>query len=189
MVSKKQKAKIALKREQIRSQMWPELDKNALWDRQSSDGWLSIPRAMPMVLRVVDLLAPKGKPVSSTYLELWCRTYDDSFVIVSNPREMAFFSGFSGERAETTWRTRMHILNDLGFIDIKGSTLTPIHYVLLYNPYLVIKKHHEEKNLNDDYYNTLLHRLIEVGTKDLQNVVNDEKNVIDINALMNMEVK
>jgi hypothetical protein len=180
MTSKTRKTKIAQKKEKIRAQMWPKLDKSNLWDRKTSDGWLSVPRAMPLVLRIVDILAPKGKPVSSTYFELWCRTFDDSFVIVSNPREMAFFSGFTGERAESTWRTRMNILDKLGFIDAQGSSLSPIHYVLLYNPFLVIKKHHEEKNLNDDYYNTLLHRLIEVGTNDLQDDdVDDEKNILD----------
>jgi hypothetical protein len=69
--------------------------------RAHSDGWLSIPRAMPLLLQIMDNLS-KGKPVSSAYLDLWCRTYDDSLIVANKSREMAFFSGFTGERAERT---------------------------------------------------------------------------------------
>lgn len=167
MVSKKRKSRIAKKKEQIRNNIWPKLNESLLWKREVSAGWLSVPRAMPLILRIADLLAPKGKPVSSTYFELWCRTYDDSFVIVSNPREMAYFSGFSGERAVSTWSSRIRILCELGFIRVEGSGVTPINYILLINPYLVIKAQHAEKNVSDPVYNSLQQRLIEIGADDL----------------------
>ena len=137
------------------------------------------------------MLAPKGKPISQTYFELWCRTFDDSFVIGTNPREMAYFSGFSGERAESTWRTRINILKELGFIDVKGSPLNPIHYILIYNPYLIIQKHHDNGTLKDEIYNTLLQRLIEIGADDLQKIPKekDEEKSIDLKSLMDTEIK
>lgn len=125
--SKRRLHSIARKKLEIRNSVWPELDEKKLWLRKNSDGWLSIPRAMPLILRIADMLAPKGKPVSHTYLDLWCRNYDDDFIIVGKPREMAYYSGFSGERAEHTWSTRMKSLNELGFIDIKPGTNGPIH--------------------------------------------------------------
>lgn len=56
---------------------------------------------MALLLRIMDMLAPNGKPVSATHFDLWCRTYDDSFVIVSKAREMAYFAGFTGEGRTT----------------------------------------------------------------------------------------
>ena len=101
--NKKQLRKITKQKLSIRQSVWPDLDQNVLWHWKKTDGWLNIPRAMPLILRIMDMVAPKGKPVSQTYLDLWCRTFDDSFVIASKPREMAFYSGFTGERAERTW--------------------------------------------------------------------------------------
>ena len=115
--SKKRHVKIARQKLALRDSLWPTLDEDLLWLRLRSDGWLSVPRAMPLLMKVMDNLS-KGKPVSSTYFDLWCRTYDDSFIVANKPREMAFFSGYTGERAERTWASRMRILEQLGFIDI-----------------------------------------------------------------------
>jgi hypothetical protein len=169
MSTKKQLSKIARQKQDIRNQVWPDLDTNRLWwgDRDRP-GWLLIPRAMPLLMRIMDMLAPNGKPVSQTYLDLWCRTYDNnSFVIVSKPREMAYYSGFSGERAERTWATRMRLLQELGFIDIKAGTNGPIHYVLVWNPYHVIKSSYEKGLVKDHAYNALKERMIEIGADEL----------------------
>ena len=165
--SKKRLNRIARQKLSMRKSLWPAVDDDQLWDRQKSDGWLSIPRAMPLILRILDMLAPKGKPVSQTYLDLWCRTFDDAFVIVSKPREMTYYSGFSGERAERTWVSRMAILADLGFIDFRPGTNGLVHYVLLYNPYHVIKRHHQAGRMNESAYNALTERVIEIGADDL----------------------
>jgi hypothetical protein len=134
--------------------------------RERSDGWLSVPRAIPLLMQIMDNLS-KGKPVSSTYLDLWCRTYDDSFVVANKSREMAFFSGFTGERAERTWASRMNILADLGFIEIAEGPNGPVSYVLLYNPYQVVKKHFEKGAINVASFNALKQRMIEIGAQDL----------------------
>ena len=112
----------------------------------------------------MDIASPKGKPVSQTYMDLWCRTReDDGFVIASNPKEMAYYSGFTGERAESTWATRMRILEDLGFAEFKEGTSGPIHYVLLHNPYDVIEALHGKKKVPDAAYNALMEKMIEIG--------------------------
>ena len=119
-----EKRQIARQKRELRNSLWPKLNERWLWMRAISAGWLSIPRTMPLLLQMMDNLS-KGKPVSSAYLDLWCRAYDDSFVIANKDREMAFFSGFTGERAERTWASRMRILADLGFIDIKDGPNGP----------------------------------------------------------------
>jgi len=165
--SKKTRSKVARQKLSLRSSLWPELDEKALWDRSKVDGWLSVPRSLPLLMQIMDNLS-KGKPVSSTYFDLWCRTYDDSFVIANKAREMAFFSGYTGERAERTWATRMNILNDLGFIDIKEGPNGPISYVLIYNPYLVVQRHQKEGKINAATFNALKQRMIEIGALDLE---------------------
>lgn len=102
--TKKTQSRIQRQKLEQRARLWPDLDEQRLWSYKKSDGWLNVPRSFPLILRIMDMLAPKGKPVSQTYLDLWCRTYEDSFVVVADPRAMAFYSGFTGERAESTWR-------------------------------------------------------------------------------------
>ncbi len=164
--SKKRQSKIARQKQRMRDTLWPELDETNLWSRSRSDGWLSLPRPMPLIMKVMDSLS-KGKPVSATYLDLWCRTYDDSFVIVNKEREMAYFSGFAGERAVRTWTMRMRTLDELGFIDIKSGPNGPISYVLIFNPYFVVRQLHEDGLVDESFFNSLKLRMIDVGAHDL----------------------
>jgi hypothetical protein len=112
----------------------------------------------------------KGKPPGSTYLELWCRTYDDSFVINANPREIAFHAGFTGQRAEAAWKGRMEILRDMGFVANKPGSTGPFHYVLIYNPYRVAQKLHDSKTdgLRETLFNALRERALAVGASEFR---------------------
>lgn len=174
--NKKRLSKIARQKIRMRASLWPGLDESQLWIREKSDGWLSVPRPMPLLLQIMDCLS-KGKPISSTYLDLWCRTYDDSFVIANKDREMAFYSGFTGERAVRTWTTRMHILKDLGFIDVKEGPNGPISYILIFNPYLVVRQHHEAGSVNAAFFNSMTQRMIEIGAQDLDAPVREKETV------------
>jgi len=158
--------KIQRQKLSLRASLWPELNEADLWHYKKTDGWLTVPRAMPLLLRIMDNLS-KGKPVSSAYFDLWCRTFDESFVIVNKAREMAFYSGFTGERAERTWASRIKTLEDLGFIGIKDGPNGPISYVLIYNPYRVIRGHYAAGHVPQGTYNALKQRLIEIGAQDL----------------------
>ncbi len=166
-VNKKRLSKIARQKLSLRKSLWPKLDENRIWHYKNTDGWLTVPRSMPLLLRIMDNLS-KGKPVSSAYLDLWCRTFNDSFVIVNKSREMAFYSGFTGERAERTWASRMRILDDLGFIDIQDGPNGPISYALIYNPYKVIRNHAEAGRVQVASYNALKQRMIEIRAHDLE---------------------
>ena len=167
--NKKQISKIQRQKAQLRDSLWPKLDDKKLWLYTKSDGWLNIPRTLPLLLQIMDRMS-NGKPVSATYLDLWCRTFNDSFVVANKPREMSFFSGFSGERAERTWASRMRILADLGFIDIKDGPSGPISYVLLWNPYGVVKEHKEKGRVDSKSFHALLERMIEIKAHDLEEV-------------------
>ena len=164
--NKKRLKKIVRQKLALRGSLWPKLDESHLWKWEDSVGWLNIPRPLPLLMQIMDNLS-KGKPVSATYFDLWCRTYDDSFVVANKPREMAFFSGFTGERAERTWASRMRILKELGFIDIAEGPNGLISYVLIYDPYQVVRGHFEKGGIDGRTYNTLKARMIEIGAEDL----------------------
>lgn len=166
------KKTIAEKQEKLRNNLWPDLDESELWHYNTSDGWLNIPRAFPLLLRIIDNLADKGKPVSATYLDLWCRTFNNSFVIASKPNEMAFYAGFTGERAVHTWRTRIRKLCDLGFIRAADGATGSEHYLLILDPFKIIKEYDKENKIQKSTMNALRERMIEIGASDL----NDEKS-------------
>jgi hypothetical protein len=125
VINKKARSKVAAKKLKLRAQLWPEFDEARLWHRSEKVGYVTIPRAMPLILEIMDNMS-KNRPVSSTYLDLWCRSYDDSFVVITKPREHAFAAGFTGQRAEGAWSARMRLLAELGFIEIKSGPSEPV---------------------------------------------------------------
>jgi hypothetical protein len=153
---------------ELRARLWPEVGPEWLWSRHTHHGFTTLPKTMPLIMSIMDDLA-KGHPVSSTYLELWCRTYDEGFATLSKPREIAFSSGFSGQRAERTWRGRLKILEDLHFISLREGPSGPASYALIFNPYLVIHNHYTNGNdaLRKDKYHALVERALEIGDESL----------------------
>ena len=158
--------KIIEKNLNLRNQLWPDLDENLLWIRTEKKGFTTIPRTMPYILQIMDELV-SGKPVSKTYLTLWCRVFDESFVEVKSPSEFAFESGFTGERAISVWKTRMKQLKEIGFIDTKSGASGEYNFILLFNPYVVIKNLKEKKSISERFYNALFARSQEIGATDL----------------------
>jgi hypothetical protein len=100
-----------------RELLWPGAEPQ-LSHRLANKGFATIPKTMPHILQIMDDLS-NGKPLSSTYLGLWCETWDNSMVNVSKHQEMAHAAGFTGQRAVYTWSGRVQLLQELRFIDIK----------------------------------------------------------------------
>ena len=172
MPSFKPPKKIALRQLELRARLWPSLKEDDLWSRLTHDGFSTIPSTMALIMSIMDDLS-KNKPVSFTYLELWNRTFDEGFATLSKAREIAFHSGFSSERAERTWKSRLKILNDLEFINLQGGASGAASYALILNPYKVIQKHHDRKTIGmrEDKYNALVARALELGDISLRPVV------------------
>lgn len=164
----KPRSKIAQRHLLQRQILWPDIDETYLWSRHTHDGFSTIPRTMPLIQRIMDDMS-NGKPVSGTYLELWCRSFDGDFVTLSKPIEMAFHSGFTGQRGERTWKDRLKILDKLKFISLKAGPSGPASYALIFNPYHVIRDHHDAKTtgLHEGKYNALLARALEIGDDSL----------------------
>jgi len=150
-----------------RELLWPGADA-WLWHRKANKGFATIPKTMPIVLQIMDDLS-NGKPLSSTYLGLWCATWDNSMVNIAKPDEMAHAAGFTGQRATYTWQGRINLLRELRFIDVKAGKSGPISHLLLWNPHYVIRWHHGQKTpgLVEANFNALLERALEIGANDM----------------------
>jgi hypothetical protein len=161
------------KRSTMRSSVFPDLDEARIWDvknKTRTKGYTSLPRTMPLIGAMMDMLSGKGKPLATTYLELWCRSDEQGFVILNKQIETAFASGFSGERGVSTWRERIRRLETLEFISTKSGTSGDLHYVQIWNPYLVIKKHYDAKThgFSEKHYHVFLERYLDIGAVDLE---------------------
>jgi len=163
---------------ELRRKLWPEIQPAQLWHRKRSDGFVTIPRTMPLILGIIDDLT-KGAPAASTYLELWCRAYDEMYVSLSKSRELAFHSGFTGQRAERTWAEKIRKLDELGFISVRPGQAGPLSHALILNPYHVIRKLYEAGNtgIARDKYNALVERAIEIGADDLDDGENAAEHI------------
>lgn len=157
--------RIKTKQLALRDKLWPNLDQTKLWDRKKTAGFTTIPRTMPLILKVMDELSNQ-KPLSKTYLDLWCRGFDECFITITNPSDNAFYAGFTSQRALPTWRARMNRLAELGFIDAKPGTSGDYHYVLLWNPHLVVKKLSDAGRVSEATFNVLYDRMQQIGAED-----------------------
>jgi hypothetical protein len=162
-----------------RKKLWPELSKDELW-AMDNDGWVALPRLMPLMMSIMDDLSGKGFPVGRTYLELWTRVrIEENFVALNRPEEMAFHAGFEGQRALRTWKDRMQRLAELGFIGVKGGPLGDLSYAVIYNPYYVIKRAHIAKLVHDNKWQALAIRANEIGAFDPEDLDDEGKFIVD----------
>lgn len=149
---------------QMREEFWPDIDDADLWHRKRNDGFATIPRTLAIVMAIIDSLS-KNKPAGQAYLVLWCRAWDESMLTIETPNIFAAETGFTGERALTTWRERMKTLKELGFIDAKAGASGEFHYVLILNPHVVIRK--LKPKIQSALYRRLFERGQEIGASDI----------------------
>jgi hypothetical protein len=174
MASRREVFAIAKKQLALRDQLWPGVSEY-LWDRQAKTdtdykhaGFTTIPKTMPLIQRITDQMSNRY-PLSSTYVTLWCSTWDNSFVTLSKSRQMAFAAGFGGQRGVQTWADRMKRLRDLHFIDIKPGDLGPMTYAIIWNPHMIIQWHRARQTpgLTQASYNALVAWALDIGAKDM----------------------
>lgn len=166
-MSRRSARSIAEKHLELRDNLFGDV-KPFIWDRLAHDGFATIPKTMPQVMNIMDDMT-KGAPVSSTYLALWCATWDNAFVVINKPRELAHAAGFGGQRGEHTWGTRMKKLQELKFVEIKPGKTGPLSYAVIYNPHFVIRYHHAQKTpgLTEGRYSALIESALDLGAKDM----------------------
>jgi hypothetical protein len=162
-----------------RRKLWPNLTDNMLWS-MDKEGWVALPRLMPLMLSIMDDLSGKGLPVSRTYLEIWSRMrIEESFFALNRPEEMAFHAGFEGQRALRTWKDRVQRLANLGFIGVKPGPLGDLSYAVIYNPYHVIKRAYLAGKVHENKWQALVIRANEVSAFDLDDIDDKGELIVD----------
>jgi len=165
--TKKRASKMSARTLKLREQLWPDLDEASLWNRTTAKGFTTLPRTMPHIFEIIDDLGGKGTPLARVYFSLWCRVFDESFVEIKSYKELAYEAGFSGQRAVTLWKQRMALLVELGFILAEEGTGGVYDYILLLNPYNIIKQRYDAGEIQKHKYIALFNRAQEVGATDL----------------------
>lgn len=158
----------------MRGHLWPNLDPAALWLREDKTrkGYTTMPRTIPLIINLINdiskkVTGDKAVPAGRTYLVLWCRVFDEGFLKIESDSAAALEAGYGGERNVTTWREHLGVLKDLGFIDCKEGPAGPMQYILLYNPYKVIKALNAKGWVQQGTYTALYQRAIDIGATDL----------------------
>lgn len=166
MTRKAEKSKGAAylkRRNKIINALWGESYSSIkVWRRDQNVGYTTIPRVLPYITEIMDKLSDSGKPLSSCYWALWCRVFDEGYLEIKEEKSLALESGFSGQRATYTWKSRMKKLQEMGFISVKPGSLSDYQHIIIVNPIEVVKELYKERN-KDAIYNSFSTRLIEVG--------------------------
>ncbi|BDU76713.1 hypothetical protein [Mesoterricola sediminis] len=155
--------KMQAKNLKLREKLWADVPDEELWLRLKQKGFTTIPRTMPIIVNIIDALT-KNAAAGYTYFCLWCRSFDAQVIDIPHPADLAAESGFSGERAVSTWRQRMKALKEHGFIMCEEGT-HDYQYVLLLNPHKVIQR--KEGEVPKKLFAQLLNRAFDVGARDM----------------------
>lgn len=154
--------KMADRAQQLQDLHFPGMPEILLWHRNRHDGFITIPRTLPIVMQAVDAQS-KGQPAGHTLFCLWARSPDHPVLSIENPSTFAAEAGFVGERAVDTWRRRMKKLRELHCIETKPGASGEFHYVLLHNPNAVMEWMHSVSLVRAELYSRFIERLADVG--------------------------
>jgi hypothetical protein len=132
------------------------------WHRKTNDGFITIPRTLPIVMQAVDAVS-KGQPVGHVLFCLWARSPDHPVIKIEHPATFAGEAGFIGERAVDTWRRRMKRLRELKCISTKPGPSGEFHYVMLLNPNATMEWLRAGQQVQDGIYARFIERALEIG--------------------------
>ena len=129
------------KRRELRDEIWPDAEA-VVWNRQTDKGWCTIPRTLPLLMTLINYISPKERgDASRVYQELWCHAFEEGLVSIVDEEAHAFASGFiNGSRSLRSWRERMDLLSEFGFIRIARNGGRLYGYVLLVHPHDVVQR-------------------------------------------------
>lgn len=124
-------------------------------------GYFRAPRTLGVIL---NLLARKefsgAKDPSRVYLDLYANHRESGLVEMRSEDDHAYASGFRGPRARRSWRERMKILEDTGFIRVRPRGNQRYGFVLLVHPALAVQRLVEAGKIEDpvwlDTYSNIL---------------------------------
>lgn len=155
--------RVAHRRLTLRDHFWSEAAQQ-LWHRTTEDGFSTIPRTLPLVMTLIDELKGKGRDTARVYFDLWCRQMDDSFVEVTDEESFAYSCGYTTSgRNVRSWRERVEILRQLGFISVQPNGSRKYGYILLHHPHRVVCELRAKGKIGDAWWGAFMKRVGDVG--------------------------
>lgn len=136
-----------------------------VWRRQENDGYTTFPRLLPLITVLLRCLTKGSGDPSSVYVELWARVYDEGYVQITNEIDHVYAAGYHGTRGTRTWRERMMMLEDHGFLKIKPNGAQNFGHVLLVNPLLVAARLKKEGKVPLAWWAAFVSRADEIGAE------------------------
>ena len=154
-----EKSGVAARREEIRTQYWPNED---LWTGEKEVGWFPAPRTLPLILGLLSSkeISAKKDP-SSVYLDLISRQRGEGVIEMGHESDHAFAAGYEGSRAVRTWQERMKILEENGFIKTVEVGNQRYRYVAIVHPTTAVQRLRDNKKVPNKWWNAYLARKIE----------------------------
>ncbi|WP_342619570.1 hypothetical protein [Rhodoferax sp. GW822-FHT02A01] len=151
----------------IRALHWAAIADEQVWS-SAGGGWTAMPRAVGLICEVVVKEAHKkmfnaSSAAGTTYMTLWMHSQASGIARVESEEDAAFESGYGGERGVTTFRRHLRTLKQMGFIDFVEESRGRVKWVLLFNPYQVVKKLHEEGHLDKQIFRAVSERAMGIG--------------------------
>jgi hypothetical protein len=165
-----QRMKMAERAQQQLELHFPGVSDTWIWNRKRDHGYTTMPRILPIAMQAIDEYS-KGVPAGHTLLCLWARSPDHVLVTIEHPATFATETGFYGPRAVDTWRKRMKILAELGFIIPRKGPTGDFHHVLLMSPIAAVERMYQtprkedstQRQIRTDLYARFIDRLAQIG--------------------------
>jgi hypothetical protein len=171
--------KMAERAKALRELHFPNVAQDLLWHRKSNDGFITVPRTLPLAMQAIDAKS-KGQPSGHVLFCLWARSPDDPLLHIENPATYAAEAGFAGIRAVDTWRRRMKLLEKLRFISVKPG-ISDFQYVLLLNPNFILEYMRQNNAVQDLLYGRFVDRMAEIGAmgelENIRKILNSKEGV------------
>jgi hypothetical protein len=127
-------------------------------------GFIKATRALPLILGLLGSKEISGdKDPSRVYLELLGRCMDSGIVELGSEAEHAYAAGYTTDRGVRTWRERMEVLENAGFIKTKGLPAQRRKWVLLVDVDLAVERLQKTRKVPAEWTELYESRKHEVG--------------------------
>lgn len=91
-------------------------------------------------------------------MTIWMHSRASGVARIESEEDAAFESGYGGERGVTTYRRHLRTLKQMGFVDFVEEGRGRVKWVLLFNPYQVVKKLYKEGHLDKHVFRAVSER-------------------------------
>ena len=151
------------RRSELRDELFPAA---TAWVADDEIGFFRAPRTLPLLAHLISSKRVSGeKDASSVYLELWARNWGEGIVMITDEADHAFAAGYTGTRAIRTWRERIRLLEEAGFIQVKAVGNRTIGAILMVHPSAAVERLRQNGRVDDSWWNAYAARRSETGEK------------------------